>query len=313
MAGFVRAKRVTDPLDDRVKARLVGRDASQLSYVSSGSEHSADDDDDSPRLSELVRHFLHDDGGSETARPSNDRCDCSDSEAADDRADAAESAIGSLPSSSSSSSGAGGNVDAYREVLSAHVAKAVEACSRLRSNRSAFTRGVMQHLRDANHNAAVCKTRWESSGGITAGNYEFIDVVVQSPPPGTASRYFIDVDFAAEFQIARPSSRYASLLQSLPSVFVGTAEELKRIVRAMCEAAKRSLRSRDLSVPPWRKNRYMQNKWLAPYRRTTNPVPETSRTSSFIPATGVVKCRWVGFDAGVTDPNVNGRLFVRTR
>jgi hypothetical protein len=58
MSSFVRSKRVTDPLDDKAKARLVGR---QLSYVSSGSEHSADDDDDLPCLSELVHGFLEND------------------------------------------------------------------------------------------------------------------------------------------------------------------------------------------------------------------------------------------------------------
>lgn len=301
MVGFVRAKRVTDPLDERVKARLVGRDISQLSYVSSGSEHSAaaDDDDDSPCLSELVHDFLQYDE-SETRSNYHHESDSEVTDAVADCKDSIESLIGLSTS---------GNVDSYKELLSAHVSKAVESFSRLRSNKSAMRRSVMQYLRDSNHNAAICKTRWDSSGGITAGNYEFIDVVVQSA--GTSNRYFVDVDFAAEFQIARPSSQYASLLQSLPSVFVGNAEELKRIARAMCTAAKRSLMSRELSVPPWRKNRYMQNKWFSLYRRTTNPVPESS-SSSLIPASGV-KCRWVGFDAGVSDPNVNGHLFVRIR
>ncbi|KAF3435914.1 hypothetical protein FNV43_RR23006 [Rhamnella rubrinervis] len=302
MAGFVRAKKVTDPLDDRVRARLVGRHISQLSYVSSGSEHSSaavDDDDDSPCLSELVHDFLQYDDSE--ARPNEHHQP--DSEVTDSVADCTDSIEGLIGISAS------GNVDSYKELLSAQVSKALESFSPLRSNKSAIRRSVMQYLRDSKHNAAICKTRWNSSGGITAGNYEFIDVVVQSA--GTSSRYFVDLDFAAEFQIARPSSQYASLLQSLPSVFVGNAEELKRIVRAMCDAAKRSLKSRDLSVPPWRKNRYMQNKWFAPYRRTTNLVAESS-FSSLTPASGA-KCRWVGFDAGVSDPNVNGHLFVRIR
>ncbi|KAH1033526.1 hypothetical protein J1N35_045700 [Gossypium stocksii] len=54
-----RIKRVTDPLDNRVKARLIG-----ISYYSSESKHSAAvvvEDDDSPCLSELVHSFLEDD------------------------------------------------------------------------------------------------------------------------------------------------------------------------------------------------------------------------------------------------------------
>lgn len=54
MSGFARAKRVTDPLDDKAKARLIG---CQLSCFSSGSEHSVDHDD-SPCLSDLVHGFL---------------------------------------------------------------------------------------------------------------------------------------------------------------------------------------------------------------------------------------------------------------
>ncbi|KAM1145544.1 hypothetical protein ACFX13_008820 [Malus domestica] len=55
MTGFVRtrSKRVTYPLDDRVKDRLVGGYSSGPSDASKGSEHSGDYD--SPCLSELVR------------------------------------------------------------------------------------------------------------------------------------------------------------------------------------------------------------------------------------------------------------------
>lgn len=299
MAGFVRTKRVTDPLDDRVKARLVGRDITQLSCVSSGSEYSGDGD--SPCLSELVHDFLQDDDDDEPATRSPDyESESERIDSAADCTDAVEIVIGLTAST--------GNVDSRRALLSAHLSKATEACSRLSSNRSAFRRSVTQFLRELGHNAAICKTRWDSAGGNTSGNYEFIDVVVQSE--SRPNRYFIDLDFGAQFQIARPSAYYARLLQSLPANFIGNAEDLKRIVRVMCNAAKKSLKSTELSVPPWRKNRYMQNKWFASYRRTVNPVPESS--SSLIPASSV-RCRRIGFDAGVSDPSVNARLFVRIR
>ncbi|KAJ6692977.1 hypothetical protein OIU79_014668 [Salix purpurea] len=146
----------------------------------------------------------------------------------------------------------------------------MEAFSCLRNQRPVLRRKVMSFLRDLGHNAAICKTKWESSGGggLTAGGYEFIDVVQSK----------------------------SSTLQNRRS------EDLKTIVRSISDAAKKSLKSRELSLPPWRKNRYMQNKWFGPYRRTVKPSPETT------PSVDVVKCRCVGFDAAV-----NGRLFVRTR
>ncbi|PON43091.1 hypothetical protein TorRG33x02_334390 [Trema orientale] len=307
MAGFVRTKRVTDPLDARVRDRLVGRDGSELGYASSGSEHSAEDD--SPCLSELVHGFLEDASEPETRANSDQHYD-SDSERADsvsNRVDLTECVLRSTGAS---------NADSYRKLLLAHVSQAVETFSRLRSNKPVFRRNVMSFLRDLGHNAAICKSRWDSSSGsLTAGAYEFIDAVLKPSSAAESRRYFVDLDFAAEFEIARPSAHYSRLLQSLPRVFVGSGDELKRIVRAMCDAARRSLKSTELSVPPWRKNRYMQNKWFGPYRRTVNPAPETATPSSITTVSVAgVKCRRVGFDNGVADGNVNvGRAFVRIR
>ncbi|GFQ00119.1 hypothetical protein PHJA_002155900 [Phtheirospermum japonicum] len=62
MFGFSRMKRVTDPLDDKAKARIVGRSRIGPDHVSSGSEYSADRADDdvttSASLSELFLRFL---------------------------------------------------------------------------------------------------------------------------------------------------------------------------------------------------------------------------------------------------------------
>ncbi|XAR60920.1 hypothetical protein NMG60_11034463 [Bertholletia excelsa] len=61
MADFVRAKRVTDPLADKVRARIVGNGANEPVYVGGGSEHGGYNDDQSPCLSDLVHGFLEDD------------------------------------------------------------------------------------------------------------------------------------------------------------------------------------------------------------------------------------------------------------
>ncbi|KAK9280967.1 hypothetical protein L1049_003858 [Liquidambar formosana] len=294
MACFVRAKRVTDPLDDKMKARLVGTD---LSYVSSGSEHDVVQDD-SPCLFDLVHGFLEEDGTKTESQETH-----SDSERVDSLVDLTVAIRDLLDPTVVD------NADTFKCLLSSHVSKAVEVFSCFRSNKPLFRRNVMAYLRNYGHNAAICKTKWESSGGKTAGNYEFIDVVNKSESSTWQTRYFIDVDFAGEFEVARPTEQYTRLIQALPRVFVGKGEDLKRIVKAMCDAAKRSLKSRDLLLPPWRKNRYMQMKWFGPYRRTSNHVP----ANPLLPATVskfTVKCRSVGFDA-VSD--VNGGYFVRIR
>ncbi|KAI9085267.1 hypothetical protein K1719_032790 [Acacia pycnantha] len=299
MVGLARKNWITDPLDDEAKARLVGADLRRLSYESSGSEHSGDGD--SPRLSALVHDFLEDNEGesnSVTNELDPDRVDPEDdgSEVIDDVA---------LRLSVEN------NVDSYRKLLLTHVTEATEKFAFLRGNVSLFQRNVMAFLREKGHNAAICKTRWDSSSGVTAGSYDFIDVTQSDSTSWQNNRCFVDIDFAAQFEIARPTSRYSDILSSLPTIFVSTAEELKRIVQAMCNAAKTCFRSRGLSVPPWRKNRYMQNKWFAPYRRTTNPVQGNAIPVVVKAVTGA-NCRLVGFD-DVSSEARHGGVFVRTR
>lgn len=301
MYGLTRMKRVTDPLDDKVKARIVGRDRSEPGYVSSGSgsEHSAHADDDvtSPSLSDLFFGFGVE-GEAESSPESGD----SDSETE------------ALPYSSSCR-----NVDLikpivmdrtdeFRNVLSVHISKAVQMYSGGKSDRQVLRRDVMAFLRNYGYNAAICKTKWDSCGGLTAGNYEFIDVLTADPSP---VRYFIDLEFASEFEIARPISSYERLLQCLPKVFVGRIDDLKQILKAVSDGAKRSLKSRGLHLPPWRKYRFMQNKWLSPYRRTTNAI--TASLSTAVDRSYTVKCRAVGFDAAVDGGRLLMPAAARTR
>ncbi|KAJ4967120.1 hypothetical protein NE237_018969 [Protea cynaroides] len=113
----------------------------------------------------------------------------------------------------------------------------------------------MTCLRDSDYNAVICKTKWENSSGLMAENYEFIDVI--GFDSSWEQRFIVDVDFVGEFEIARSMENYKCLLNALPKVYIGRVEELKQIVRIMADATKRSLKRRDLSLPPWRKNRYM--------------------------------------------------------
>lgn len=94
---------------------------------------------------------------------------------------------------------------------------------------------------------------------------------------GDRTRFIVELCLAGNFQIARPSTRYSALMDLFPRVFVGTAEELKQVVRLMCNAMKESMTSTDLLLPPWRRNGYMQAKWFGSYKRSTTlkkPTPD---------------------------------------
>ncbi|CAH2052336.1 unnamed protein product [Thlaspi arvense] len=280
MTTFSRTKRATDPLDDAAKARIFGHVSSSL-------------DQESPQLFELVHGFLED-GPEETFSDSvlseNSTMECS--------SEASEETIKMALSFSDS--------DPYRNILLGHVLRAVEVYSALRSRqKSVFRDKVASFLRELGHDAAVCVSKWSSSVKLTGGSYDFIDVVykpLEDDRTAVAIRYFVDLDFASEFEIARPTRQYARVMELLPRVFVGKEENLRTAVRESCDAAKRSLKSRGLSLPPWRRSSYLQHKWFGPYQRKVGSslgVTPLNRDA--------VSCRSIGFDDAVST-----RLFIKT-
>ncbi|GAB4830308.1 hypothetical protein Ancab_019946 [Ancistrocladus abbreviatus] len=313
MAVFARTRRATDPFNEKVRARIFGMSTS----MSSGSEHDGENDFISPspsstlRLSHLVQNFLEDENSAAAdsvgEREVRDNSDSEDESVSSDPTALIEDVIEPLVNN---------NADQFRNDLLSHVTKAVEVFSLFRKNKSVFNRNVMAYLREIGYNAGICKSKWNTSpgGGLTAGNYEFIDVIIQpqsTPSPSERClRYFIDVDFAGEFEIARETENYSKMRNALPIILVGKAEELKRVVRVMCDEARRSMKRNGLSLPPWRKNRYMQAKWFGPYRRTVNQMPSPSSTAvhAMVLPKMTVKCRAVGFDTGIDGGG--GRFFV---
>ncbi|CAK8531322.1 unnamed protein product [Lathyrus sativus] len=153
-----------------------------------------------------------------------------------------------------------------------------------------FKRWLMTQLREKGYDAGLCKTKWEKRGKLTAGDYEYIDVTL------SGKRYIVEVSLSSEFEIARPTNQYSSLLEFFPMIFVGKMEEFKRIVRLMCSAIKGSMKRMDLHVAPWRRNLYMQNKWFSSYKRTTNAVGARKELSHFSAETFFPK-KFMGFEA----------------
>lgn len=287
--------------NDKIRERIFSSSISTYISSSSGSEHDGESDVVSPSsstssspspsfsLSHLVQNFLEHENDSADSPATRDSDSDVDSLRSSDPTPLVVNLINPIVRN---------NADQFRNKLLFQVTKAVEIFSVFRQNRPVFNRNLMTYLREIGYNAGVCKTRWETSGGITAGNYEFIDVLrPDSPSP---VRYIIDVEFAGEFEIARETESYSILRSSLPRVFVGKCDDLKRIVRFMCDESKKSMKINGLNLPPWRKNRYMLAKWFGSYRRTTSKSPATV-VSNF-----GVKCRSVGFDLA----GDGGRFFV---
>ncbi|XP_071709199.1 uncharacterized protein [Rutidosis leptorrhynchoides] len=132
---------------------------------------------------------------------------------------------------------------------------------------SGSKRTLMARLRDQGLDAGICKSKWEKKGRLLAGNHEYIDVIF------AGIRYIIILHPLEEFEIARPTSSYTSLLNVLPQVLVCKVDEYKDIVKVMSKAIKKSMNQMKLKVPPWRRREYVQAKWFGSYKRTINEFP----------------------------------------
>lgn len=235
-------------------------------YVSSGSEHELN----SVCLGAMVDGFIEDD--SDGGRCGRSRCncqlsgsplcDCSDYE--DSR-----SSLGGELSEILQDMVSSNNVT--ERILLAEVNKATAKIKELASDgvTSCLNRQVMKHLRTGGYNAAICKSRWDHAGSFPGGDYEYIDVVFEGAT-GKSERIVIDIDFRAQFEIARPTASYNAVVQVLPTVFVGKVDRLLQIVNIMSDAVKLSLKKQGMHLPPWRKPEYIRAKWFSSYRRTTN-------------------------------------------
>ncbi|CAA7022633.1 unnamed protein product [Microthlaspi erraticum] len=139
-------------------------------------------------------------------------------------------------------------------------------------------RQLMAFLRNKGFDAGLCKSRWERFSKNTAGKYEYVDVRYDS---GDHNRYIVETNLAGEFEIARPTKRYLSILNQVPRVFVGTPHELKQLVKIMCREMRRSMKDVGIHVPPWRRNGYMQAKWFGFYKRTSTTSDSGADTTTF--------------------------------
>ncbi|KAE8686163.1 pyruvate kinase isozyme A [Hibiscus syriacus] len=174
--------------------------------------------------------------------------------------------------------------------LQAYTAKIMEN-NKISKRKDDFCRRIVTDgLLAVGYDASICKSRWEKSPSYPAGEYEYIDVMIDG------ERLVIDIDFRSEFEIARSTKTYKSILQMLPCIFVGKADRLQKIIAIVSEAAKQSLRKKGMHVPPWRKAEYISAKWLSPCNRAT---PSLAPASTPAPTIGILK--YSEFDAKTKD------------
>ncbi|KAL3828001.1 hypothetical protein ACJIZ3_016803 [Penstemon smallii] len=121
---------------------------------------------------------------------------------------------------------------------------------------------VVDGLITLGYNASICKTKWEKTSSYPAGEYEYVDVIIEG------KRLIIDIEFRSEFEIARSTKAYKLVLQTLPSIFVGKFDRLEKIIEIVSEAGKQSLKKKGMPCPPWRKSDYIKAKWLSPFTRS---------------------------------------------
>ncbi|KAJ7559342.1 hypothetical protein O6H91_04G080600 [Diphasiastrum complanatum] len=159
-------------------------------------------------------------------------------------------------------------------------------------------RALVKKLREGGYNAAICKSKSDHHGCFPGGSYQYIDVLL-GDPLNKERRLLVDTEFRCQFEIARPTQQYESILQELPLIFVGKPERLQQIVNLMSEAVRASLRKRRMPLPPWRKAEYMRAKWLSPYKRTTNSVYNHQRSSVRLLSDELAHTAIKGFDFGL--------------
>ncbi|XP_059291676.1 uncharacterized protein LOC132045151 [Lycium ferocissimum] len=150
--------------------------------------------------------------------------------------------------------------------------------------RNCLMKEVCSRLQNAGFNSAICKSKWKSSPDIPSGEHAFIDVVDNSSSKKGEVRVIIELNFRGEFELAKASEEYNRLVKCLPEVFVGKIERLLSLIKILCNAAKKCMKEKKIHIAPWRKQKYMQAKWLKTVeRRAANNKTTLSNADYTIP------------------------------
>ncbi|CAN0918313.1 hypothetical protein LINGRAHAP2_LOCUS30800, partial [Linum grandiflorum] len=87
--------------------------------------------------------------------------------------------------------------------LLADIAKMIDKKKINKRNDEFCRKIVTDGLNALGLNASICKSRWEKSYSHPAGDYEYVDAIIQGN-----ERLIIDIDFQSQFEIARSTRAY---------------------------------------------------------------------------------------------------------
>ncbi|CAL5406514.1 unnamed protein product [Camellia sinensis] len=98
--------------------------------------------------------------------------------------------------------------------------------------------------------------------------HTYLEVLDNSNSKKKELRVVIELNFRAEFEMAKANEEYNRLIFRLPEVFVGKPERLQALIKILCSAAKKCMKDKKMHMGPWRKHKYMQAKWFGECERT---------------------------------------------
>lgn len=79
---------------------------------------------------------------------------------------------------------------------------------------------------------------------------------------GQSPKFVVDLTFKEQFKIAKPTPRYAALLECLPDLYVAPEASVAPLVNFMCAEMACAFRAHGSVLPPWRHASSMLSKWL---------------------------------------------------
>ncbi|XP_057455653.1 uncharacterized protein LOC130746892 [Lotus japonicus] len=162
-----------------------------------------------------------------------------------------------------------------------------------RSCRDCLRREMCDRLLNLGYNCVICKSKWRSSSEIPSGEHTYLEVTENSSNAKRGVvKVVIELNFRAEFEMARANEEYFQLATKLPEVFVGKSERLRAVVKIMCSAAKKCMKEKKMHLAPWRKQKYMQAKWLGTCldRSIVEPLPMVDTTRGARPKASMLTC-----------------------
>ncbi|KAE8698457.1 putative kinase [Hibiscus syriacus] len=141
--------------------------------------------------------------------------------------------------------------------------------------RNCLQRELSVRLQNAGFNCYICKSKWRSSPEIPSGEHTYLEVLDKSSNPKKGEvRVVIELNFRAEFEMARANEDYNTLIARLPELLVGKTERVNALIKILCAASKKCMKEKKMHLAPWRKQKYMEAKWLGTYERTAAaPLP----------------------------------------